>query len=463
MKILSKCYLLATFTLSAVNIADPSFVSSAISQSVPKLEIHKYTLPNGLQIILHRDTTTPIVSVNTWYHVGSSREDAGRTGFAHLFEHIMFTGSKNVATGQFDELLEAAGATNNGSTTQDRTNYYETLPSNALPLALWLDSDRMGFLIPALDQTKLDIQRDVVMNERRQSYDNRPYGRAYETILAALYPKEHPYSWPVIGSMEDLAAATLDDVTSFFTRYYAPNNATIAIVGDFEIEPTKKLIEQYFGDIPRGPHISAQEIPPPVVLEKDVFVLLEDRVQLPRVYYTWPTVAAFTEDDGTLSVLGSVLAEGKNSRLYKLLVYDLQIAQDVIAYQYGSRLTGIFQIIVTPKPGESPSRIDSLIREQIALIQEEGITERELARVKNTVKSNFLSQLQSAENKADIFNTYNFFVGTPDYVEQDLARYEAVTREGVKKVAQQFLGMPKVVLTVVPQGEASLMVKESIK
>lgn len=463
MKILSKCYLLATCTLSVASITVPSFVSPAISQSVPKLEIHKYTLPNGLQIILHRDTTTPIVSVNTWYHVGSSREDVGRTGFAHLFEHIMFTGSKNVATGQFDELLEAAGATNNGSTTQDRTNYYETLPSNALPLALWLDSDRMGFLIPALDQTKLDIQRDVVMNERRQSYDNRPYGRAYETILAALYPKEHPYSWPVIGSMEDLAAATLDDVTSFFTRYYAPNNATIAIVGDFEIEPTKKLIEQYFGDIPRGPDISAQEIPPPVVLEKDVFVLLEDRVQLPRVYYTWPTVAAFAEDDATLSVLGSVLAEGKNSRLYKLLVYDLQIAQDVIAYQYGSRLTGIFQIIVTPKPRESPSRIDSLIREQIALVQEEGITERELARVQNTVKSNFLSQLQSAENKADIFNTYNFFVGTPDYVQQDLARYEAVTREGVKKVAQQFLGMPKVVLTVVPQGEASLMVKESIK
>ncbi|HEY0671583.1 MAG TPA: pitrilysin family protein, partial [Longimicrobiales bacterium] len=251
---------------------------SAQAQAVPRIEFEKYTLPNGLQVILHEDHSVPLVSVNVWYHVGSGDEDVGRTGFAHLFEHIMFMGSQNVPVNMFDIWLESAGANNNGSTTEDRTNYYEDMPSNALPLALWLEADRMGWLLPTMDLPKLDLQRDVVQNERRQSYDNQPYGRADETILAALFPADHPYSWPVIGSLKDLSAATLDDVKNFFRKYYAPNNASISIAGDFNSAEVKQLVEKYFGQIPRGPAIVRKtEIPAPRIA-KDTFLVLEDRV-----------------------------------------------------------------------------------------------------------------------------------------------------------------------------------------
>lgn len=466
MKLLSLRYLFPFICISTPIMAESNTDTTAAADTIvtrhsqlPAFNIIRYELSNGLQVILQRDTTTPIVSVNTWYRVGSGHEDVGRTGFAHLFEHVMFTGSQNVPAGQFDELLEAAGATNNGSTTEDRTNYYETLPANALSLALWLDSDRMGFLLPALDQTKLDIQRDVVKNERRQSYDNRPYGRAYETILAALYPKDHPYSWPVIGSMDDLSAATLDDVISFFKKFYAPNNATMAIVGDIDIEETKRLVELYFGEIPRGPQVPAQVQPPPVEIASNTFIVLEDKVQLPRVYYTWPTTPAFSEDDAALTVLGSILSEGKNSRLYHKLVYDLQVAQEVAAYQHGSNLAGIFQIIATPKPGESTMIVDSLINAEIDRVISDGVSERELARVINSTRLAFLSQLQSAETRADLFNSYNYFVGDPNYVQQDLERYESVTAADVQRVAKKYLARPKLVLTVVPTGEGDQMVR----
>jgi zinc protease len=421
--------------------------------------IETYTLSNGLGVILCENHATPIVSVNTWYHVGSGDEQPGRTGFAHLFEHIMFMGSAHVPTGAFDRHLESAGATNNGSTSEDRTNYYETLPSNALALALWLDSDRMGYLLPALDQATLDLQRDVVKNERRQRVDNMPYGRADETILAALYPSGHPYSWPVIGSMEDLSAATLDDVTQFFQKYYAPNNATLAIVGDFSAEHAKTLVEKYFGDIPRGPARSPRPNPAPVVLHEDVHVLLEDRVQLPQLYYTWPTVRAFAPDDAALAVLGYVLADGKNARLYKTLVYDLQVAQSVQAYQYGAHLAGIFQIIATPRPGQAPQRLDQLIRDAIATVATDGITPRELARVQNSLHSSYLAQLSSVEHVADLLNYYNYFVGTPDYVQHDMARFDAVTCADVQRAAQTFLSSAAVVLTVVPEGHQEMMVR----
>src|SRR3954469_2870926 len=239
------------------------------AQSIAKIRFEKYTLPNGLEVILHEDHSTPIVAVDTWYHVGSGDELVGRTGFAHLFEHIMFMGSQHVAVGQFDQVLEAAGANNNGSTTEDRTNYYETIPSNALPLALWLDSDRMGFLLPTMDKEKVDLQREVVKNERRQGVDNAPYGISDEIILAALYPKGHPYSWSVIGSMTDLSAASVGDVKNFFRTYYAPNNASLSIAGDFYPVKTKALIKQYFGAIPRGPALPPRPNVAPVVLAKD--------------------------------------------------------------------------------------------------------------------------------------------------------------------------------------------------
>jgi zinc protease len=431
--------------------------SAAGAQTVPKIKFEKYTLPNGLEVILHEDHSTPIVAVNTWYKVGSGDEKAGRTGFAHLFEHVMFMGSQNVPTGMFDKALEAAGADNNGSTTEDRTNYYETLPSNALALALWLDADRMGFLLPTMNKEKLDLQREVVKNERRERVDNVPYGRGDEMILAALYPKGHPYSWSVIGSMTDLGAASLEDVSNFFRTYYAPNNATIVIAGDFVPAEAKRLVSLYFGGIPRGPAMPARPNVAPVTLARDTFMVLEDKVQLPRTFYDWPTVRLYDKDDAALDVLAAVLASGKNSRLYKRLVFDMQIAQQVFASQQSSKLAGRFEIDITPKPGQSPAAIDKIVQEELQKVMNEPISDRELKRVQNSFKASFLNRLSSVLGKSDVLNSYNYMAGNPDYVQQDAARYEAVTKADVQRVAKNYLGKHKVVLTVVPEGKREMM------
>jgi zinc protease len=425
---------------------------------VPKISpLEKYTLPNGLEVILHEDHSTPIVSVNTWYHVGSGDEQVGRTGFAHLFEHIMFMGSEHVPYGVFDQKLEAAGANNNGSTTEDRTNYYETLPANALPLALWLDSDRMGFLLPTLDQKMLDQQRDIVMNERRQRVDNVPYGRGDETILAALYPARHPYSWPVIGSLADLRAANLEDVKNFFRTYYAPNNATLVIAGDFKADSVKKLIAAYFGDIPRGPTVPARPQPADFTVPRDTFMVLEDQVQLPQVTYAWHTVKAFHADEAPLDVLAGVLTGGKNSRLYKKLVYELQVAQQVQAYQGSNRLDGRFEISFIPKPGQNPAKLDTLVRAELDSLIKGGIEERELARVLNSQRAQFLDRLASVDGKAEALNYYNYIAGNPDFAQQDAERYAKVTRADVQRVAQTYLAKPKITLSIVPQGKKEMM------
>ena len=433
----------------------------AQAQSIPKIQFEKYALPNGLQVILHEDHSVPLVSVNVWYHVGSGDEDPGRTGFAHLFEHIMFMGSQDVPVGQFDVWLESAGANNNGSTTEDRTNYYEDMPSNALPLALWLEANRMGWLLPTMDQPKLDLQRDVVQNERRQGVDNQPYGRADETILAALFPPTHPYSWPVIGSLKDLSAATLDDVKGFFKKYYAPNNASISIAGDFNPTEVKQMIEKNFAQIPRGPAIVRKtEIPAPRITQ-DTFLVLEDRVQLPRVYYGWQSAKAFAPDDAPLTLLGSILGQGKTSRLYQRLVYELQVAQDVTAFQNPGRFDGQFRVVVTPKPGQTPARMAELVNEEINKIVQNGVTARELERAKNQLRAQYLDQIASVggfSGKADLLNYYNFYVGNPDYIQEDVARYEAVTAADVQRVARAQFAKPKVVLTVVPEGQRELMV-----
>jgi zinc protease len=431
--------------------------SAAGAQAVPKIKFEKYTLPNGLEVILHEDHSTPIVAVNTWYHVGSGDEKTGRTGFAHLFEHIMFMGSEHVPTGMFDKQLEAAGADNNGSTTEDRTNYYETLPSNALPLALWLDSDRMGYLLPTMDLAKVNLQREVVKNERRERVDNVPYGRGDEMILAALYPKGHPYSWSVIGSMEDLSAASLDDVKNFFRTYYAPNNATLTIAGDFKPSEARALVQKYFGGIPRGPAVPPRPNVAPVVLARDTFMVMEDKVQLPRAFYDWPTVKIYDKDDAPLDVLAAVLASGKNSRLYKRLVFDMQVAQQVFASQQSSKLAGRFEIDITPKPQQSLAAIDKVVQEELQKVMSEPITDRELKRVQNSFKASFLNRLSSVLGKSDILNSYNYMAGNPDYVQQDAARYENVTRADVQRVAKKYLGAHKVVLTVVPEGQRQMM------
>ena len=446
-------------TLGYFTVLSLFAASRPYAQAIPEIRFERYTLPNGLEVILHEDHSVPLVAVDTWYKVGSGDELRGRTGFAHLFEHVMFMGSQNVPVGEFDRLLESAGANNNGSTSRDRTNYYEWMPSNALPLALWLDADRMGWLLPTMDQPKLDLQRDIVKNERREGVDNAPYGRADETIYAALYPSSHPYSWDVIGSMADLSAATLDDVKTFFRTYYAPNNATISIAGDFQPDSVKRWISRYFGDIPRGPTLPPRPTVPQVIIPRDTFLVLEDRVQLPRLDNLWHTVKAFHPDDASLDVLAYILAGDKNARLYKRLVYDLQVAQDVSALQQSSKLDGDFRITVTPKPGKAPTAIAELVNAEITRIIRDGITDRELKRAQNTIRAGFLDNLASVRGKAGQLALYNYFAGTPGYAQQDAARYERVTTADVRRVAGQYLGQPRVVLTIVPEGQRSLMVK----
>jgi zinc protease len=421
--------------------------------------VEKYALANGLEVILHQDRSVPLVAVEVWYKVGSGDEQTGRTGFAHLFEHVMFMGSENVPVGAFDQWLEAAGGNNNGTTNSDRTNYFEIVPSNALPLALWLEADRMGRLLPTLDQAKLDLQRDVVKNERRQSYDNRPYGRANETIIATLYPPGHPYSWPTIGSMADLTAATLEDVKGFFRTYYTPNNASLAIAGDFDPDSVRIWVQRYFGWIPRGPEVPPRPAPGRVVVQRDTALVLEDRVQIPRVYYTWPTVRLFHPDDAPLDVLAYVVAGDKNSRLYKRLVYEAQVAQDVVARQVSPRLDGFFRVEITPRPNQDPSKVMGMVDEEIRRLIRDGIEARELARAQNTFRARFLDDLASVLGKASQLSSYNYFAGTPDYVQEDAARYDRVTAADVQRVARTYIGAPKVILTVVPEGRKELMVK----
>jgi zinc protease len=457
---------LATVLLCAASLA-PSTSRLAAQAAAPlRVPYETFTLPNGLQVIVHEDHSVPVVSVNIWYHVGSGDERVGRTGFAHLFEHIMFMGSQHVPTGEFDKLLEAAGGDNNGSTTEDRTNYFEDAPANALPLMLWLDSDRMGFLVPEITAEKVDLQRGVVQNERRQSYENRPYGLAEENILKRLYPATHPYSWPVIGSMADLSAATLEDVRNFFRTYYTPNNATVSIAGDVTPGEARQLAVRYFGDIPRGPTVT-RPTPPPVLLTADVYATLEDRVQTPRVYNAWHTQKAFAPDDAGLDVLANVLAGGRSSRLYRRLVYELQIASDVVAFQDGSRLDGKFELWVTARPGHTLGELQRVVDEEVRKLADAAPTLREVQRAQNTFEAQFLSRMErvgSFGGKADQLSFYAYFVGTPDYFQRDLDRYLKVTPADVQRIARTYLAdAHRVVLSVVPQGKPELAVQPAVQ
>ncbi|MEO8168442.1 MAG: pitrilysin family protein, partial [bacterium] len=341
---------------------------SAAQEVRIKIPYERFVLKNGMNVILHEDHSTPTVAVNTYYLVGSGRENPGRTGFAHLFEHIMFEGSKNVPEGKFDQWLEAAGGNNNGSTTTDRTNYYETVPSNALELPLFLESDRLGYLLETMSPKRVDGQRDVVKNEKRQSYDNRPYGQSEIIIFENMFPGNHPYSWPTIGSMKDLSAASYKDVVDFFKKWYVPNNTSMVIAGDIDPQKTKALVEKWFDEIPRGAPIPPLD-PPAAVLVKEKRFVFEDNVQLPRLYMCWHTPPIFSGNDAANDLLASILAGGKNSRLYKKLVYDLQIAQDVSAFNYSLQLGSIFQIEVTARSGHTLKEIERVVQEELNRIR----------------------------------------------------------------------------------------------
>ena len=432
-----------------------------------KVEVHipytQFTLDNGLNVIVHRDPALPIATVNVWYHVGSKNERPGRTGFAHLFEHIMFEGSAHVPEGEFDNLLEAAGGVNNGSTTQDRTNYWENIPSNALELALWLEADRMGTLLETMTRKKLDLQRDVVKNERRQSVDNQPYGRAFETVYAALYPKGHPYHWPVIGSMDDLSAATLGDVKDFFRTYYAPNNASVAVAGKVSVRRVRELVEKYFVDIPAGPPVPEVRVPD-ATLVADRDLVLEDRVRLPRLYLAWHTPKIFSDDDAAMDVLASVLSRGKSSRLHRRLVYADEIAQDVRVFQDSRELGSVFWIVATARPGVGLAKVDAAIREELDRLVAEGVRGEEVERAVHQRETSFVRSLERVGGfggKADRLNQYHFFAGDPGFARRDLARYQRLTPEAVAAAARRYVtGAHHVRLSVVPEGRGELAAGE---
>jgi len=423
-------------------LATMAAAAPAGAQSAPlEVPFRQVTLANGLNVILHPDTSVPVVAVNVWYHVGSANERPGRTGFAHLFEHLMFEGSKNVAEGEFDTLLEAAGANNNGSTNGDRTNYIIDVPANALELALFLESDRMAYLLDTMTPARVDGQRDVVKNERRQSYENRPYGMADLELDAMLWPEGHPYHWPTIGYMEDLTAASHDDVVKFFQTYYAPNNASLVIAGDIDLDAAQAFVEKWFSGIPRGAEVSPIA-PPPARLTDVERRTLFDRVRLPRLYLSWLTPERFAPGDAALDVVAAVLANGKNSRLYKRLVYDTQMAQDVTAFQGSNALGSAFRIVATARPGHTAAELQSAIDEEIARLQREPPTPREVERARNQIEASFYRRMERVGGfggKADQLNDYYASGGGPDFFAEDLARYTTLTPGDVQSAAREWL------------------------
>jgi zinc protease len=419
-------------------------LSLAAQSEVPRpLEVfyRQFSLANGLTVILHQDRSVPVVTLNTWYHVGSANERPGRTGFAHLFEHLMFEGSGHVKDGEFDTLLESVGGGNNGSTDNDRTNYFIDVPAHALELALFLESDRMGYLLDTMSRERLDNQRDVVKNERRQSYENRPYGMASIELDALLWPSGHPYHWPTIGYMEDLTAASYDDVVAFFKKYYAPNNASIVIAGDIDLDRTEALVHKWFAEIPKGPPVEPI-VAPAAVLEGVKRKTLTDRVQLPRLYLGWVTPPAFAPGDAALDVAASVLGSGKNSRLYKRLVYETQMAQDVSAFQRSGALGGTFLIVATARPGQSLAAIQTIVDEEVARLRREPPDAREVERAVNQIEASFYRRMERIGGfggKADQLNAYLVAGAAPDYFAEDLARYTSLSPSDVQAAIRRWL------------------------
>jgi zinc protease len=422
----------------------------------------RHALDNGLSVIVHEDHNCPIVAVNVWYHVGSKNEVPGRTGFAHLFEHLMFEGSAHHDKGYFHPLQEA-GALLNGSTNADRTNYWEVVPTSAFELALWMESDRMAHLLPALTPAKFDNQREVVLNERRQNYENRPYGLATMATVAALFPPDHPYSWLTIGSADDLRASTLDEARTFFETFYHPGNASLAIAGDIHAEEALDLVNAYFGDVPAGPDVGpvrrAGELAGPVRL------LHEDRVELPRLYLAWHSPAMFAPGDAELDLIADVLTNGKNSRLYHSLVYTRRIATEVAAFQNSRELASFFQVIVTAAPGHTLAELEQVVTEEIASLATTGPTDAELERSLAQAEAQFVYRLQTVGGfggKSDQLNAYTVFLGEPGYFDRDLARYQQTSLASLRDHVQRYLVTDRrVTLSVVPRGSTDLAIAGS--
>ena len=443
------------FVAAALALAASAVLAgnSASAVKLPDVRFDTFTLPNGLQVILHEDHSTPIVAFDIWYHVGSKNERARRTGFAHLFEHMMFQGSQHNEAEYFGPIQEVGGILN-GSTNTDRTNYWEVMPANYLERGLMVEADRMGWLLPSMTQEKLANQQEVVRNERRQSSENQPYGVFWLNLNEMMYPPEHPYGHSVIGSHEDLEAATLDDVKEFFRTYYTPSNATLCIGGDFNPQQARALVEKYFSAIPAGRPVQKMDQWVPE-WATDRRTTMEDRVQLPRVYMIWHSPAYFAPGEAELSLLGRILAEGKDSRLYKRLVYTDQIAQDAIANQWQQEIAGLFAMWATAKPGHTADQLESALNEEIARVIDKGVTAAELSRAKASFESEFINgwaRVGAWGGKVDKLNEYNHYVGRPDYLKEDFARTMDVSVADINAAARKWLTRGKLVAHVVPFG-----------
>jgi zinc protease len=433
--------------------------SAGAAVTAPEIQFEKYQLGNGLEVLLHPDSSAPTVHVEVWYKVGSKDEVPGRTGFAHLFEHLMFQGTKQIPEDAFFKIIDEAGASNrNGSTSNDLTRYYETLPSSQVELGLWVESSRMGFLLerPGFKAT-FENQRDVVKNERRQSVENVPLGGLWRVRAEALYPPTHPYYHEVIGSMADLDAATETDVKSFFARYYAPNNAILVVAGDIDVARTKGLIEKYFGPIPAGPPVTRRPVPA-VTLTGEKRVATEAKVNLPSENLVWPTPAVFAPGDAEMDVAADILAAGKTSRLYKRLVYDLKIAQAVSANNSSLMNAGEFDITFTPLGGHTIAEVEKVVDEELEKLRTQPIEPRELERAKNQIRTTFFRGLEPLQGRASRLLNYAYLAGDPGFIGRDLARYQAVDAASIQRCVAQYLRRDaRLVITVEPNPAAPIM------
>ncbi|CUS89448.1 M16 family metallopeptidase [Candidatus Kryptobacter tengchongensis] len=419
-------------------------------QSEGKIDFVEFTLENGLHVILHEDHSTPIVAVNVCYHVGSKNEKPDKTGFAHLFEHLMFDGSKNVKRGEFDKYISQAGGYDNAYTTEDKTNYYEVLPSNYLELALWLESDRM--LEFSIQEISLITQREVVKEERRWRYENRPYGSAWIKISEKSF-KKHPYRWPVIGYQEHLDKASMDDVKEFYETFYVPNNAVLVIAGDIDIERTKKLVEKYFADIPKGPDNIPHPSPEDEPLENEIREVVEDiNAPLPAVFMSYRIPEEGNPDSYALALLSNILSVGESSRLYQRLVYKDKIANEVETYSDSREHPGLFLIYAIANPGFSSDTLEKVIDEEIDKIKNYGVEEKELEKAKNKIESALVSARQTVQGKADLLAHYYTFYKNPALVNREIDKYRSVTVEDIKRVAQVYLDSKRrVILHYLPK------------
>lgn len=415
-----------------------------------KFPYEKYFLENGLQVILHRDESIPLAAVNLWYRVGSANDPHGKSGLAHLFEHMMFQGSKHVQKGMHFKIIQEAGGTLNASTSFDRTNYFEKVPSNFLEHALWLESDRLGFLLAALDEEKLQNQKDVVANERLERYDNQPYGRAFETLLKNLFSPGHPYSTPTIGWMEDIKSYNLKEVKNFFTTHYSVSNASLVIAGSFDMLKTKNLIEKYFSEIIRNSEPETEYNYPRELAENKI-IEMTDNVQLPRVYYAWQTEKCFSEYDAALDILSQIIACSKNSRLNKLLMIENQFVQEVGALHFSGKHDGMFVIMATLKPGQTIDFIEAQIFSEIEKLIKNCIDENEIARITNSIKASFIYSIQNLDVVADQLNHYNFYLDEPDYFSKDIERYNSVSKDDLLNVAKKYFTKPYLKLIINPK------------